>query len=558
MRAADEEVKRRAEADAKRQIEASRVAAANEVAAAPVRVFSFVVFSPTVCPYIHTEPVFINSTHNSQGFPAAFNAAAVAAIASGDASKVHVILRIVRAPGTPAFARALPGGAKTWSDPAVWIGLDRFYNSRLVDSRMGDEADDISNSGNGAPYIGSRRDLAWRMASVGLPPHAIGGILARLPVHDDSESSLPGEPTRQMDIQTLNSIQKDPPTGKQGSNTSEDVNNRGNGNNDANNTGLPPRVAPVPVASADRVGRSVGRVWEVSKSVNNNNDADANIDDDQIAKSGGGTGTHFGDDDDAITRIRQSGTSSGAGAAIVHDAWIERMRLAARASSDPAGGKKKRFKNGSSIGSADSSSIPDDAENTAPWWALPTGATGIGGKSPFSLDAHCGRSVKSLGFAKRRNNSVSVFGSLTVFPYILTWCFTHHRAPSIAREPWTPLIRSRRWRITSWAWTSTGMRTTRMGMEPATGKLIPTRVTSEPAIKTARIPLRPTGAACPPTFTSRRRGRTSRWLAGTRAVTLLARENNPRIVPQTPITMKGPLKVPYEVPTTPSPPWRVR
>ena len=109
MRAADEEVKRRAEADAKRQIEASRVAAANEVAAAPVRVFSFVVFSPTVCPYIHTEPVFINLTHNSQGFPAAFNAAAVAAIASGDASKVHVILRIASAPGTPAFARALPG-----------------------------------------------------------------------------------------------------------------------------------------------------------------------------------------------------------------------------------------------------------------------------------------------------------------------------------------------------------------------------------------------------------------------------------------------------------------
>ena len=75
MRAADEEVKRRAEADAKRQIEASRVAAANEVAAAP-------------------------------GFPAAFNAAAVAAIASGDASKVHVILRIASAPGTPEIGRA--------------------------------------------------------------------------------------------------------------------------------------------------------------------------------------------------------------------------------------------------------------------------------------------------------------------------------------------------------------------------------------------------------------------------------------------------------------------
>ena len=109
MRAADEEVKRRAEADAKRQIEASRVAAANEVAAAPVRVFSFVVFSPTVCPYIHTEPVFINLTHNSQGFPAAFNAAAVAAIASGDASKVHVILRIVRAPGRRRSLGRYPG-----------------------------------------------------------------------------------------------------------------------------------------------------------------------------------------------------------------------------------------------------------------------------------------------------------------------------------------------------------------------------------------------------------------------------------------------------------------
>ncbi|MDA9080877.1 hypothetical protein N9M16_05585 [Candidatus Dependentiae bacterium] len=131
-----------------------------------------------------------------------------------------------------------------------------------MDSRMGDEADDNSGLGLGAPYVGGRRALAWRMASVGLPPHAIGGILARLPVHDDSDSSLPGEPTRQTDIQTLNSIQKDPPTGKQGSNTSEDVNNRGgNGNNDGNNTGLPPRVAPVPVASADRVGRSVGRVW---------------------------------------------------------------------------------------------------------------------------------------------------------------------------------------------------------------------------------------------------------------------------------------------------------
>ena len=125
---------------------------------------------------------------------------------------------------------------------------------------MGDEGDDNSGLGlAGAPYVGGRRDLAWRMASVGLPPHAIGGILARLPVHDDSE----GEPN-QTDIQTLNnSIQKDPPTGKQGgSNTSEDLNNRGgNGNNDVHNTGLPPRVAPVPVASADRVGRSVGRVW---------------------------------------------------------------------------------------------------------------------------------------------------------------------------------------------------------------------------------------------------------------------------------------------------------
>ena len=127
---------------------------------------------------------------------------------------------------------------------------------------MGDEADDNSGLGLGAPYVGGRRALAWRMASVGLPPHAIGGILARLPVHDDVSSSLPGEPTHQTDIQTLNnSIQKDPPTGKQGSNTSEDVNNRGNGNSDSNSTGLPPRVAPVPVASADRVGRSVGRVW---------------------------------------------------------------------------------------------------------------------------------------------------------------------------------------------------------------------------------------------------------------------------------------------------------
>ena len=52
MRAADEEVKRRAEADAKRQIEASRVAAANEVAAAPVRVF-FIFFSLSDCLPIH-------------------------------------------------------------------------------------------------------------------------------------------------------------------------------------------------------------------------------------------------------------------------------------------------------------------------------------------------------------------------------------------------------------------------------------------------------------------------------------------------------------------------
>ena len=113
------------------------------------------------------------------------------------------------------------------------------------------------------------------------------------------------------------------------------------------------------------------------------------------------------------------------------------MRLAAFASSDPGGGIKKRFKNGSSIGSADSSSIPDDAENTAPWWALPTGATaGIGGKSPFSLDAHCGRtSLKSLGFtAKRRNNSVSVFGSLTVCPYILSDFVFYTSQGSIHRE----------------------------------------------------------------------------------------------------------------------------
>jgi len=86
------------------------------------------------------------------------------------------------------------------------------------------------------------------------------------------------------------------------------------------------------------------------------------------------------------------------------------MRLAAFASSDPAGGKKKRFKNGSSIGSADSSSIPDDAENTAPWWALPTGATaGIGGKSPFSLDAHCGRTVLNRSVSPNDEIIRSVF-----------------------------------------------------------------------------------------------------------------------------------------------------
>ena len=66
MRAADEEVKRRAEADAKRQIEASRVAAANEVAAAPVRVFFHIVFSLQLFAHtyihIHTNSVFINST----------------------------------------------------------------------------------------------------------------------------------------------------------------------------------------------------------------------------------------------------------------------------------------------------------------------------------------------------------------------------------------------------------------------------------------------------------------------------------------------------------------
>ena len=64
MRAADEEVKRRAEADAKRQIEASRVAAANEVAAAPVRVFFSCCFLSQL--FAHTYytyySVFINST----------------------------------------------------------------------------------------------------------------------------------------------------------------------------------------------------------------------------------------------------------------------------------------------------------------------------------------------------------------------------------------------------------------------------------------------------------------------------------------------------------------
>ena len=87
-------------------------------------------FSLSNCLPIHTYilTLCLSTQLNSQGFPAAFNAAAVAAIASGDASKVHVILRIASAPGTPAGVRTLPGGAKTWSDPAVWVGLDRFYN----------------------------------------------------------------------------------------------------------------------------------------------------------------------------------------------------------------------------------------------------------------------------------------------------------------------------------------------------------------------------------------------------------------------------------------------
>ena len=314
---------------------------------------------------------------------------------------------------------ALPGGARVWSDPNVWIGLYDFYEScaefgnEFEDDSYDDSCDDdvggpsLANPPGIEPATGralraandrscTPAALAGRMASVGLPPHAVAALLAsacskRSKKRSKKRSTKGG--TNESRRTPLERGADDVGKGRVGKSGATKTLGKTLEDADAA-AGLPRRVAPIPASSADRVGRSVGRVWEVSSSL--------------PPASRGIEPSTLGTPSDAPAHAVNPRGVTGPGIGVSHDAWIERMRRASRwvgtrgesaphqSAPHPRGSQRHPGGRGS------------DAENEAPWWARAEATAGLGGASPFSdvfsMSEFNGASKKKRTFTVRLNS----------------------------------------------------------------------------------------------------------------------------------------------------------
>ena len=326
---------------------------------------------------------------------------------------------------------ALPGGARVWSDPNVWIGLYDYYEScaaefgnEFEDDSYDDSYDDddvggpsLANPPGIEPATGralraandrscTPAALAGRMASVGLPPHAVAALLAsacakRSKKRSKKRSTKGG--TNESRRTPLEKGADDVGKGRVGKSGATKTLGKTLEDADAA-AGLPRRVAPIPASSADRVGRSVGRVWEVSSSL--------------PPASRGIEPSTLGTPSDAPAHAVNPRGKTGAGIGVSHDAWIERMRRASRwvgtrgesaphqsAPHQSAPHQSAPHPRGSQPHPGERGS---DAENEAPWWARAEATAGLGGASPFpdvfAMSEFNGASKKKRTFTVRLNS----------------------------------------------------------------------------------------------------------------------------------------------------------
>ena len=282
----------------------------------------------------------------------------------------------------------LPGGARVWSDPNVWIGLYDFYETSA--DAFGDDDDDdgvgvgggvgagVSSSsaattrpgiepgtGRALRTANTRRfspaTLAGRMASVGLPPHAVATLLASVSRRLSRRPSGRGNGRTLEKGGSIAGADGDPR--RKGGNKG----NKGNNGFDASDAeaGLPPRVTPIPTPSADRVGRSVGRVGEVSSSA----DSDASSRTPPPPSSNRRRRRR--------RRRSRENRRGRRGVARRVDRTDASRRLETAGESAP--GESAPFESAPSQRGS-------DAENEAPWWARAESTAGVGATSPF-LDA---------------------------------------------------------------------------------------------------------------------------------------------------------------------------
>ena len=278
---------------------------------------------------------------------------------------------IARGSGPPRAPARLPGGAAVWGDVETWRGMERAaaLDPRLFPENLGRRI----RSGGASPDA-RRRALAATMAAVGLPPRAVAAILAELgPVPPeaplerrqfeggrDPRDPAPSVPPRGGIggiggiIGGIGGISLGPGPGSDSS-ASESTRLRVSSSStrggskkrlSLGSSGFSDRRAgkkKVVSSSADRVGRSVSRVWDVTRARD-------------------------------VGALTAAPAACGAGAAIAHDAWIERVR------SDVA------FAATSRRGAADGAEYSRGAARSAPWWASEDRAT-HGGHRPADLAA---------------------------------------------------------------------------------------------------------------------------------------------------------------------------
>ena len=266
-----------------------------------------------------------------------------------------------------------------WGDVETWRGMERAaaLDPRLFPENLGRRI----RSGGASPDA-RRRALAATMAAVGLPPRAVAAILAELgPVPPeaplerreraasfeggrDPRDPAPSEPPR-GGIGGIGGIIGGIPLGPgAGSDASESTRLRVSSSStrggskkrlSLGSSGSSDRRAgekKVVSSSADRVGRSVSRVWDVTRARD-------------------------------VGALTAAPAACGAGAAIAHDAWIERVRsdVAFAATS-----RRGAADDSESRDAADGAEYSRGAARSAPWWASEDRAT-HGGHRPADLAA---------------------------------------------------------------------------------------------------------------------------------------------------------------------------